>query len=117
MSEANRAYRAGDGAALEEVLALWLEGQGGSVRDNTAGAVLPGLTSTTVAALNVQLAAILQRIAAIAAELDRLYGSKLYELFAAARMATRQGRDLLEEMAQRLDLQITQAQAELDNLD
>ena len=115
MSEANRAYRAGDEAALEEVLALWLEGQGG-VRDNTAGAVSPALTSTTVAALNAQLAAIRQRIATIAAELDRLYGSKLYELFAAARMATRQGRDLLDEMARRLDLQIEQAQAELDKL-
>ena len=100
---------------LEEVLALWLEGQGG-VRDNTAGAVSPALTSTTVAALNAQLAAIRQRIATIAAELDRLYGSKLYELFAAARMATRQGRDLLDEMARRLDLQIEQAQAELDKL-
>ncbi len=115
MSEANRAYRAGDVAALEEVFALWREGQHGQSA-GAPGAVSPALTATAVAALTAQRVAIQQRITAIAAELDRLYGSKLYELFTAARMATRHGRELLEEMAQRLDLQIAQAQAELDNL-
>lgn len=112
MSEANRAYRAGDVAALEEVLSLWLEGQ----RDMPVGAVSPAPSSASLQALAAQLAAVRQRIAAITAELDRLYGSKLYELFTAARMAERQGRDLLEEMAQRLDLQIAQAKAALDSL-
>lgn len=32
-----------------------------------------------------------------------LFGSKLYELFVAARQARRQGRDLLAEMAEKLD--------------
>ena len=36
------------------------------------------------------------------------------ELFAAANVARRQGRDLLSEMATQLDLQIAAAQAELD---
>ena len=112
MSEANRAYRAGDAVALDEVLSLWLEGQ----REIPTRAVSPTPSSASLQALTVQLAAIRQRIAAIAAELDRLYGSKLYELFTAACIAERQGRDLLEEMAQRLDLQIGQAQAELDTL-
>lgn len=112
MSEANRAYRAGDAAALEEVLCLWLEGQ----RKMPASAVSSAPGSANLRALTAQLAAIRQRIAAITAELYRLYGSKLYELFIAARMAERQGRDLLREMAQRLDLQISQAQAELDTL-
>jgi hypothetical protein len=35
--------------------------------------------------------------------LQRLFGSKLYELFIAARQARRQGRDLLTEMAEKLD--------------
>jgi hypothetical protein len=113
MSEANRAYRAGDAAALEEVLSLWLEGQ----REMPARAASPTPSSALTEKLTAQLAAIRQRITAITAELDRLYGSKLYELFAAARMATRQGRDLLAEMAQRLDLQIELAKAELDALD
>jgi hypothetical protein len=116
MSEANRAYRAGDVAALEEVLALWLEGQRAAT--STCGnAVSPAPSSSAVAALSAQVSAIKRRIAAIAGELDRLYGSKLYELFAATRVATRQGRDLLAEMARRLDSQIDLANAELDGLD
>lgn len=114
MSEANRAYRAGDAAALDEVLSLWLEGRRGDRDVRPArSAVPPGPTSAN-AVLATQVEAIRRRIAAIAAELDRLYGSRLYELFAAARMATRQGRDLLAEMAARLDDQLLQAQAALD---
>jgi hypothetical protein len=112
MSEANRAYRAGDMAALEEIFALWLEGQ----QRTPSGAIQPAPTSAKLQALTTQLAAIRQRIAAIGAELDRLYGSRLYELFTAARMAERQGRNLLAEMAERIDAQIAQAQAELDAL-
>jgi hypothetical protein len=112
MSEANRAYHAGDATALEEVLSLWLEGQ----REVPARAVSPTPTSATRQALTAQLAAIRQRIATIGTELDRLYGSKLYELFTAARMAERQGRDLLTEMADRIDMQVAQARAELDAL-
>ena len=114
MSEANRAYRAGDMAALDEVFALWLEGQAGA-RTTPSGAVPSGPTSATAEALNIQVARIRRRIAAIAAELDRLYGSKLYELFAAARVAARQGRDLLDEMARRIDAQLAAAQTALDS--
>lgn len=112
MSEANRAYRAGDEAALDEVLSLWLEGHRG--RHPVRGAVRPEPTSA-IATLTAQVEAIRRRIAAIGNELDRLYGSRLYELFAAARLASRQGRDLLAEMAARLDDQILQAQATLDD--
>jgi hypothetical protein len=112
MSEANRAYRAGDAAALAEVFALWQEGQ----HDAAPDAVSQKLTFDDTARLEAQIAAIRQRVATIGLELDRLYGSKLYELFAAARMAERQGRDLLAEMTGRLDLQIAQARSELDLL-
>ncbi|MCX8086195.1 MAG: J domain-containing protein [Rhodocyclaceae bacterium] len=110
MTEANRAYREGDAAALEEVFALWREGQGAVPSAPSAG---PRLTDSALAR---QAARMRARIAAIAAELDRLYGSKLYELFAAARVAARQGRDLLAEMAARLDGEIMAAQAELERL-
>ena len=62
------------------------------------------------------MAKIRQRLAAIVSELDRLYGSRLYELFAAARVATRQGRDLLKEMAEQVDRQIDLASSQLDRL-
>lgn len=110
MAEANRAFRAGDAAALEGVFARWLAGPEGAVEE---GAVPPAPNFTTRQRLFAQRDAIRQHIAAIGAELDRLYGSKLYELFAAARLAERQGRDLLAEMAQRLDAQIAQVEAEL----
>lgn len=115
MSEANRAYRAGDLAALDEVFALWLEGPQAR-RCAPGAAVSPAPTSAEEARLAAEAARIRKRIAAIAADLDRLYGSKLYELFAAHRVAARQGRDLLAEMAARLDAQIDAARAELDRL-
>lgn len=115
MSEANRAYRAGDACALDEVLSLWLEGQK-SGRSSPTGAVPPAPASSDTAELAREVEMIRRRITAIVAELDRLYGSKLYELFAAARIASRQGRDLLQEMAMRLDSQIDLAKLELDRL-
>lgn len=118
MSEANRAYRNGDAAALDEVLALWLEGRQGDL-PAAMGAVSSAPNISGVSgeeALAAQVTRVRLRIAAIAAELDRLYGSKLYELFSAARIAARQGRDLLDEMAARIDDQIATAQAALDNL-
>jgi hypothetical protein len=115
MSEANRAYRNGNIAALDEVLSLWIEGQHGR-RSTPAEPVTPASTSRDVAVLTGEVARIRQRIAEIATTLDRLYGSRLYELFAAARVATRQGRDLLQEMADQIDGQIAQAQSMLDSL-
>ena len=112
MSEANRAYRRGDADALDEILSLWLEGH--NANSGNAYSVSSASTSSSADALVAQAERIRQRIAAISAELDRLYGSKLYELYSAARVATRQGRDLLLEMADRLDLQIEAAQAELN---
>lgn len=105
MTEANRAYRGGDEAALREILSLWEEGQGSRRPARAAGAATD---------LMAQVAGVRRRVAAIEAELNGLYGSRLYELFAAANMARRQGRDLLQEMAERLDLQIAALKAELE---
>jgi hypothetical protein len=111
MSAANRAYRAGDAAALEEIFARWLAGPAATGAALGAEACAPD--SATPSGLAAQREAIRRRIAAIGAELDRLYGSKLYELFAAARLAEREGRDLLAEMADRLDAQIAAAESAL----
>jgi hypothetical protein len=102
MSEANRAYQAGDEAALLEVEALWREG--GAHR--TAGGDGDG-------SLSAQLARLRQRIAEIEAELNRLFGSRLYELFTAAHIARRKKRDLLQEIADRLDVDIAAVRAQL----
>ncbi len=110
MTEANRAYRAGDTEALDELLTLWQEGR-------AAKAPMPAEKMSNVSnatGLSQQATRIRLRIREISAELDRLYGSKLYELFSASRMAARQGRDLLTEIAERLDKQIATARAALD---
>lgn len=93
MSEANRAYRHGDTRGLHEIAALWAE-QPASRR----GGGSPG-----VSVLEAQLKRLRARLVRIEGELHRLFGSQLYELFIAARQAKRQNRDLLGEMAKRLE--------------
>ena len=111
MTEANRAYRAGDASSLHEILSLWREGEGRSPAAGTRGGAHPASAAT--AGLMAQVGNVRRRVAEIETELNRLYGSRLYELFSATNMARRQKRDLLQEMADRIDLQIAAAQAEL----
>lgn len=105
MSEANRAYRAGDETALHEVAALWQEG----CRDAPANKVAVSSAPTLVR----QVERMRGRLLEIERELQKLFGSRLYELFIAARQARRQGRDLLAEMAEKLDGTITQLTRQL----
>lgn len=104
MSEANRAYRHGDAHALREVAALWAEGS--SQGRGTAAAGVAAVPPTPT--LRHQVARLRARLTEIERELHRIFGSRLYELFIAARQASRQGRDLLREMADQLDASIAQ---------
>lgn len=106
MSEANRAYRAGDASALNEIAELWAEGR-------RSATLVANSDPGTVAQLRTQIERLRRRFNEIKQELARLFGSKLYELFLAARHAGRYGRDLLGEMAERLDRQIADALAAL----
>jgi hypothetical protein len=108
MSEANRAYRAGDETALHEVVALWQEGPQGH-RDALAG----NTAVTSAPTLQRQVERMRARLTEIERELQKLFGSKLYELFIAARQARRQGRDLLIEMAEKLDDTLKQLDQQL----
>lgn len=105
MSEANRAYRAGDETALREVAALWQEGRTDSPTENVAVAPAPTLVR--------QVERMRARLLEIQQELHKLFGSRLYELFIAARHARRQGRDLLAEMAEKLDATLQQLNQQL----
>lgn len=108
MSEANRAYRAGDETALQEVAALWQEGQQSCPESAEEGiAVSPAPT------LLRQVERMRARLLEIERELQKLFGSKLYELFIAARQAKRLGRDLLAEMAEKLDYTLNQLNQQL----
>jgi hypothetical protein len=88
------------------VLSLWQEGP--------ASNATPGTSSRNV--LETQLKRMKARLAGIQTELDRLLASRLYELFVAARLAQRQGRDLLQEMATTVGLQIDAARQQLQEL-
>ncbi len=111
MSEANRAYRAADLDGLREVAALWEEGA------PPAASAPAGVGSTGSAAppsgLRGQVQRMRRRLQDIQDELHRLFGSKLYELLAAARQAWRQGRDLLQEMADSIESQIVALRLQL----
>jgi hypothetical protein len=110
MTEANRAYQAGDEAALLEVLALWQEGSARrDARENEGN----GHGKSDSDLLVSQLIRLRRRIAEIETELNRLFGSRLYELFTATNIARRTRRDLLQEMADRLDADIALARAQL----
>lgn len=105
MIEANHAYRHGDEQGLHQLAAQW-EAERGK---------LPGIDAkaTPAATPQLQVQRLRARLAAIEAELHRLFGSRLYELFVAARHARRQGRDLLDEMARQLDATIASLRREL----
>ena len=105
MSEATRAYRNEDEGGLREVLTLWQEGP-------ASGAAVSGSRNATES----QLHQMKRRLAGIQTELDRLLASRLYELFVATRLARRQNRDLLQEMAVTVGLQIDAAYQRLQEL-
>jgi len=109
MSEANRAYRAGDEMVLREILAQW---QGGR-DDQTSGR----RRDATTRSLARQVARMQRRLTEIEAELNHLLASRLYELFVAASVARQRGRDLLEEMVGQIDAQIEQARQRLEELE
>ena len=94
MSDANRAYRNSDAMALHDLLAQWQEG--------TPSAPQANARARDVARLQ-------RRLHELESELNALLGSRLYELFIAAKLARQDGRDLLQEMADKLDAQLRAA--------
>jgi hypothetical protein len=109
MAEANRAYRAGDETALHEVAALWHEGRDDESASHSAVSPAPTLAH--------QVERMRARLMQIEAELHKLFGSRLYELFIGARHARRQGRDLLAEMAEKLDHSLRHLHQQLAAID
>lgn len=105
MAEANRAYRAGNEAALHEVAELWREGRRDAPAEESAVSPAPSFLR--------QVERMRARLLEIERELQKLFGSRLYELFVAARQARRQGRDLLAEMAEKLDDTLKQLKQQL----
>jgi len=107
MAEANNAYERGDEARLREILSEW-ESSPESVRGEGAGADLVRVIR--------KIAQVERRLRAIAAEITQLMESELQQLKSQVDEAAAEGRDLLAEMADRLDTQIEHARQHLTEL-
>jgi predicted nucleic acid-binding protein len=107
MAEATNAYERGDEARLREILAE-LETSPEAVTGEGPGAELVRVIR--------KIAQVQRRLRAIAEEIKRLTESELYELKAKVEEAAAESRDLLAEMAERLDRQINDATQRLGEL-
>jgi hypothetical protein len=104
MAEANKAYEEGDEARLEEILADW-QSRPEAVEGDSVGARLVRVIRKIAQAEG--------RLAAIESETANLRVSDLFKLKAAIEQAKEEGRDLLAEMASRIDMQIVDARNRL----
>ena len=107
MAEANQAYEDGDEARLREILREW-ESSPEAVKGDGVGAELIRVIRKT--------AQIERRLQAIESIIAQLRSSDLYRLKTEVERAEAEGRDLLAEMASRLDQQITDRRGHLASL-
>ena len=107
MAEANQAYEDGDEARLREILCEW-ESSPESVEGDGVGAELVRVIR--------KIAQIERRLQAIESIIAQLRSSDLYRLKVEDERAEVRGRDLLNEMASRLDQHITDARKHLASL-
>ena len=107
MTEANRAYEEGDEARLEAILRDW-ESSPESVKGEGPGAELVRVIR--------KIAQVEDRLKAIDAEIARLEESDLSRLKKQVDQAEEEGRDLLAEMAARVDRQVVEARGRLRSM-
>ena len=108
MAEANRAYEQGDEAKLRAILDEW-ESSPESVKGEGTAAELVRVIR--------KIAQIKKRLRAIEIEIAQLKESELYQLKTKTEAAEKEGRDLLAEMASRVDGDIALARKRLAEID
>jgi hypothetical protein len=104
MARVNSSYGAGDEHALRAILEEW-QSAPEAVKGEGAGAELVRTIR--------KIAQVERRLDAIHVEIGRLEESELSRLMAQIDQSERGGRDLLREMAQRLDLRLSESKARL----
>lgn len=107
MAEANRAYEESDEAKLQAILNEW-ESSPDSVKGE-------GVAAELVRVIR-KIAQVKERLRVIETEIDQLKKSDLYKLKTEVEKAEDEGRDLLAEMASRVDEQIARADKKLDKI-
>jgi DnaJ-domain-containing protein 1 len=104
MAEANRAYENGDEARLRAILEEY---------ESSPEAVFGEGTAVELVRVIRKIAQVKRRLAEIQSETDQIRASDLFELKKKVDEGTKQGRDILNEMATAIQSQIAQRQAEL----
>jgi len=105
MAEVNAAYEKGDEAGLREIIRNWHASP-----ETVEGS---GTAADLVRAIR-KIAQVESRLHGIALEFERIRGDELFDLSQKAAAAGVEGRDLLAEMAARVDLQIADARRRLN---
>jgi hypothetical protein len=105
MAEVNDAYARGDEDGIRAILRDW-HASPESVQGDSPGAELVRVIR--------KIAQVEKRLQAIAAELDRLRQGELFKLKQQVEDARANGRDLLKDLAERLDGEIDHARQELE---
>lgn len=104
MTDANRAYQAGDETGLWALLHAW--------EQSPAAVQGEGIVADLVRVIR-QIAQVRERLSAIETALTQLQGSDLYQLHTQVEAEAIFGRDLLAIMAERLQRQIADARRRL----
>ena len=107
MAEANRAYEEGDEARLRDILREWKHSPDAIKGDGVAAELVRMIR---------QLAQVRERLRIIETAIERLRSSTLYKLNEQVERAEAEGKDLLAEMALRLDRQTAEAKERLAGL-
>ena len=107
MADANRAYEEGDEAKLQAILAEW---------ESSPESVKGVGTAAELVRVIRKIAQVEKRLRAIEIEIAQLEESDLHKLKTKAAEAEDEGRDLLAEMASRVDEQIALAKRELEEI-
>jgi hypothetical protein len=106
MAEANHAYENGDEAKLRAILEEY---------ESCPEAVLGQGTGVDLVRVIRKIAQVKRRLVQIQTEMEQIRASDLFELKQKVDEGTRQGRDILKEMASAVQSQVAQRQAELKN--
>lgn len=107
MAEANQAYQRGDEKRLEKVLERY-ESSPEAVQGDGAGAELIRVIR--------KLSQMKTRLGEIESEVQRIVNSDLYQLKVQDDEAQQQGRDLLEEMAEKVRMRIAESKSRLEEM-
>jgi len=107
MREINAAYKAGDEVKLLRIIKEWEDSPESIVGDDIGAKLIRTIRKT---------AQIQNRLSALLEEINNIKSTDLYKLRIRVQKAENENKDLLQEMASKIDMQIAEQQKILDGL-